>query len=90
MMSLDKNLWREAIAHYQAWNDAVFADQVLHPSQKTPAEKWRIYQDLYAFGRKIKPQPSLWEQEQTAKTWAAYYESIQQFEQWRKEHGGTA
>jgi len=88
-MSLDETIWQEAIAQYRAWNDDVLASQVLQTPKKTPAEKWRAYQDLYAFARKIRPQPSLWEQEQTAQAWATYYERIQRFERWRQERGGT-
>jgi hypothetical protein len=84
-MSLDKAIWREAIAHYRAWNEAKFIEQLLTAGQKTPAEKWREYQDLFAFGRQIKPEPSLWEQKQTAGAWATYYARIQQLERWRQQ-----
>lgn len=88
-MSLDKTIWREAIAQYRAWNEAKFVEQVLTAGQKTPAQKWREYQDLFAFGRWIKPEPSLWEQKQIANAWARYYECLWQFEQWRQQRGRT-
>ena len=37
-MSLDRTLWREAMAQYRAWNEAKFVEQVLTAGQKTPAE----------------------------------------------------
>jgi hypothetical protein len=88
-MGLDKAIWREAIAHYRAWNEAKFIEQLLTAGQKTPAEKWREYQDLFAFGRQIKPEPSRWEQKQTAGAWATYYARIRRFERWRQQYGRT-
>jgi hypothetical protein len=88
-MSLDRTLWREAMAQYRAWNEAKFVEQVLTAGQKTPAQKWREYQDLFAFGRRIKPEPSLWEQKQVADAWARYYERIQRLERWRRGRGRT-
>jgi hypothetical protein len=88
-MSLNKTIWREAVAYYRSWNEAKFVEQVLTAGQKTLAEKWREYQDLFAFGRRIKPEPSLWEQKQVADAWATYYARIQRFEQWRQRRGRT-
>ena len=86
-MTLDKKIWQKAIAQYKAWNDAVFMSQVLERRQKTPAEKWRAFLDLYEFGRRIKPQPGLWDQEQTVRDWERYYSSIHRFEEWRRKRG---
>lgn len=88
-MILDRTIWREAMAHYRAWNEAKFVEQVLTAGQKTPAERWREYHDLFAFGRRIKSEPSLWEQKQVADAWTTYYERIQRFEQWRQQRGRT-
>ncbi|MDZ7260956.1 MAG: hypothetical protein ONB05_02395 [candidate division KSB1 bacterium] len=88
-MSLDKTVLREALAHYRAWNEAKFVEAVLTAGQKTPAEKWQEYQDLFAFGRLLKPEPSLWEQKWRAEEWATYYERIRRFEEWRRQRGTT-
>ncbi len=86
-MRLDKRVWQEAIANYKKWNDDVLACQVLGTDRKTPAEKWNIFLDLYAVGCRIKPQPSQWEQMQTAREWETYYARIQEFEKRRGPHG---
>jgi len=83
-MSLDKAVWREAMAHYRAWNEAKFLEQLLTAGQKTPAEKWREYQDLMSLCWKLKPELSLWEQQRVTEEWRAYYTSILRFEEWRR------
>ena len=86
-MSLDRTIWREALAQYRAWNEAKFVEQVLSAGQKTPAERWREYQELMSLCWKLKPEPSLWEQQRTAEEWEAYYASIRRFEEWRQGRG---
>jgi hypothetical protein len=85
-MDLNRALWQQAQKHYRDWNDAKFAEQV-RSAKKNPADKWADYKQLYAFGRKLKPEPSLWEQIKTAQEWEAYYLNIRRFEEWRKVHG---
>ena len=90
-MSLDKNIWREAIALYRAWNEAKFVELVLSASQKNPAEKWREYQALMSLRWKLRLEQSPWEQQRIAEEWEAYYASIRRFEEWRPGRGkGTA
>lgn len=89
-MNLDKTIWREALAHYRAWNECEFVEQVLSAGQKTPGQKWREYRNLYVFGRRIKADPSEWEENQTAEVWAEYYERIMNFERWRRLRGRSA
>lgn len=86
-MSLDKNIWREAIAQYRAWNEAKFVEQVLSAGQKSPAERWREYQALMPLCWKLKPKQSPWEQQRITEEWEAYYASMRRFEEWRREHG---
>lgn len=90
-MALDKNIWREAIARYRAWNEAEFVEQVLTAGQKSPIERWREYQALVSLCWKLKPELSLWEQRRAVEEWEAYYDAMRRFEEWR--HGcdkGTA
>jgi hypothetical protein len=90
-MSLDKTIWREAMAQYRAWNEAKFVEQVLTAGQKTPAEKWREYQELMSLCWRLKLKLSRWEQQRIAEEWEAYYAAIQQFEARRRACGeGTA
>jgi hypothetical protein len=83
-MSLDKNIVREAIAQYEAWNEAKFVDQVLSAGQKSPAEKWREYQTLMSLCWKLKPEQSPWEQQRIAEEWEAYHTLMRRFEEWRQ------
>ena len=86
-MTEDKALWREALAHYCAWNEAEFADRVRRAGEQAPAEKWRAYLDLLSFCWRISPGPSEWEQRQTAEEWASYYARMRRFEERRRERG---
>ena len=88
-MSEDKTLWREALAHYRAWNEAEFADRVRRAGEQTLAEKWRAYLDLMALCWRVNPEPSEWEQRQTIEEWEAYYTKIHRFEE-RRHRRGTA
>ena len=84
-MTEDKAPWREALAHYRAWNEAEFANRVRRAGEQTLAEKWRAYLDLLAFCWRVNPEPSEWEQRQTAEEWEAYYARMQRFEERRRE-----
>jgi hypothetical protein len=86
-MALNKVIWQQALAHYRAWNEAEFIDQVRDAGKKTPEEKWREYQALFAFGRRLRPEPSPAAQRQTAREWEYFYEQIRRFEARRKTHG---
>lgn len=89
-MPIDRKALRETLAQYRAWNEDKFLRQVLQDRQKTPAEKWREYQDMYDFVARIKPEPSVWEQESAMEEWATYFERIRRFEEWRRRRGKTA
>ena len=88
-MAEDKALWREALAHYHAWNDAEFADCVQRAGEQTLAEKWRAYLDLMTLCWRINPEPSEWEQRQTVKEWETYYARMQRFEEQRSRRGAA-
>jgi hypothetical protein len=45
-MSLDKKVWKEALAHYREWNEAKFAERVRNAGKKSLAEKWEEYKEL--------------------------------------------
>jgi hypothetical protein len=86
-IALDKAALREALAQYQAWNEADFVHRVRTAGQKTPAEKWREYRDLYAFARRIKSELSPLAQFMATKEWEAYYEQLRRFELRRQARG---
>ena len=89
-MTLDKKTWQQAMRHYQEWNEAKLLEEIRAAGQTTPADKWKQYLQLYALGRSIKAEPSIWEQQQIAEEWEEYYRSIRTFEEWRKRHGRNA
>jgi hypothetical protein len=68
-MSLDKTLWREAMAQYRAWNEAKFVEQVPTAGRKTPAEKWREYQGLFALGEIWHPLEEFKQSEEEEMRW---------------------
>ncbi|MBN1975802.1 MAG: hypothetical protein JW918_00240 [Anaerolineae bacterium] len=82
-MTEDKELLREALAHYRAWNEAEFADRVRHAGERTLEEKWRIFLDLFAFGKRIRPTPSEYAQRQEVETLQVYYDRLRRFEEKR-------
>ncbi len=86
-MALDKAVLKEALAQYRAWNEAEFVDQVRNAGRKTPEEKWREYQALFAFGRRIKTEVSPAAQRQAAREWECYFERVRRFEAWRRSRG---
>jgi hypothetical protein len=83
-MTEDKALWREALAHYRAWNEAEFADRVRRAGERTVAEKWHIFLDLVAFGRQIKPGLSKYAQRQKVIALQTYYARVRKFEEKRQ------
>ncbi|MDI6736577.1 MAG: hypothetical protein QME42_10395 [bacterium] len=87
MIKLDRTIWRKAIIQYQSWNESKLVEQIRSAGQKTPAEKWEEYKQLISLCWRLKPEPSLKEDYYTMNEWAAYYASIQRFEEKRKEHG---
>ena len=86
-MAEDRELWREALAHYRAWNEAKFADRVRRAGEQMLAEKWRAYLDLLVLCWRVNPEPSEWEQRQTAEEWTSYYARMRRFEERRRERG---
>jgi hypothetical protein len=89
-MTLDKNILREALAHYQAWNEAKFTDRVRRAGQKSQEQKWREYLALMEFGLQIRPQPSKSQQRRKVEVLERYYRLIQQFEKRRGQGGQSA
>jgi hypothetical protein len=86
-MALDKNLLREALAHYRAWNEAEFADRLRQVGQKSQAQKWREYLALMEFGFQIRSQPTESEQRRKVETLQRYYSLIRRFEEKRQQGG---
>ena len=89
-MGLDKKIWQEAIVHYEAWNEAKLRQDALNAGKKTPQQKWEEYKGLFAFARRIKPEPSEREHRKHVEEWDGYHESIVRFEEWRKRGGRKA
>ena len=85
--TLDKAAIREALAQYQAWNEADFVHRVRTAGQKTTAEKWREYRELYAFARRMKSELSPLAQVMAAQEWEGYYEQLRRFEARRQSRG---
>ena len=89
--TLDKAAIREALAQYQAWNEADFVHRVRTAGKDTLAERWRQYRDLVSFCLKLNPEASPMEQQWTINEWEAYYTSLRRFEQERaKREQGPA
>ena len=86
-MAEDKALWREALAHYRAWNEAKFADRVRRAGEQTLAEKWCAYLDLMTFCWRVNPEPSEWEQRGISEEWETYYAKMRRFEERRRRRG---
>jgi transcriptional regulator with AAA-type ATPase domain len=84
---MDEKILHEALAQYRAWNEAEFVDQVLNAGAKTPEQKWREYRALFAFGRRLRPQPSQAAEEQEAREWEEYYRRVERFEARRRTRG---
>lgn len=87
-MTEDKATLREALAHYRAWNEAEFADRVRRAGERTLADKWRIFLDLFAFGKQLRPTPSGHAQRQEAKALRTYYDRLRVFEEKRQHRAG--
>jgi hypothetical protein len=90
-IALDKAALREALAQYQAWNEADFVHRVRTAGTDTLAERWRQYRDLVSFCLKLNPEASPAEQQWTIDEWEAYYASLRRFERERaKREQGSA
>ena len=55
--------------------------------KRTPLECWQAYVAWWEFLMSIAPPISEAQQARRLADWAEYYERIQKFEAWRKEHG---
>ncbi|MBI5302749.1 MAG: hypothetical protein HY868_11470 [Chloroflexi bacterium] len=80
---MDQQVWRAALAYYQAWNEEKFVTQVLQRGRYTTDEKWQMYQDLYEQAMRIKSRSSLTELLHHAQELEEYYTQIQKFEKRR-------
>jgi hypothetical protein len=83
-MTEDEIALREALAHYRAWNEAEFADRVRRAGEQTLAEKWQAFLDLFAFGKRIRPTPSGYAQQQETMALQTYYSRLRRFEEKRR------
>ena len=84
-MTEDKALWRKALTHYRAWNEAEFADRVRRAGEHTPIEKWNIFLDLWSFGIRIRPEQGRAGLCRETEGHQVYYTRIQQFEEKRRQ-----
>lgn len=86
-MYIDKELYRQAYKHYEAWNEAQFASRVRRAGTLKPEEAWERYVALVEFSRKVCPEPSQWQRKQKLAALNRYYERVQKLEAWRRKHG---
>jgi hypothetical protein len=89
-MTLDKNVLRETLAHYRAWNEAEFVDRVRRAGQKSHKQRWREYLVLMEFGLQVRPVPSKNQQRRKVEALERYYRLIQQFEKRRRRQSGQS
>ena len=82
-IALDETALREALAQYQARNEADFVHRVRTAGKENLSERWRQGQDLVSFCLKLNPEASPAEQQWTRAEWEAYYASLRRFEQER-------
>lgn len=85
-MALDRTVWKTALTHYRAWNEAEFKARLQQAGQKSQTQKWREYLSLMEFGRQIRPWPTENEQRRKIESLERYYHCIQQFEAKRQSN----
>lgn len=83
----EKVAWQTTIAHYQAWNEAIFRSNIRNAGKKPPLQKWQEFLAMMEFGLMLKPYPSEHEQRQKVDMFNQYYEQIQHFEARRASDG---
>lgn len=86
---IDKKAWQTALAQFRLRNEAEFREKIRNAGKKSPAQKWREFLAIMAFGMKIKPQPSEHEHRQKVKMLDQYYERMQSFEARRRQREGS-
>ncbi|GEM_PF-3968618 len=76
--------WQTALQHYHVWNNIEYQ----HRNQgQDGVKKWQQFLALMEFGLQIKPEPSLYEQQQKVNVLNSYYQQIEQFEYRKRQHG---
>lgn len=88
-MYIDKELYQQAYAQYERWNEIEYAERIRNAGKLTHDEAWLQYVDLVEFLWQLCPKQSLRQQEQTIREWERYYSRIRRFEERRGKHGKT-
>ncbi len=79
-MSIDKELYRDAYAQYQRWNEVEAADRSHHARKLTPTQAWRQYVELVEFCWRLNPQQSHKQRIQKLAALEQYYTNVRQLE----------
>ena len=66
------------------------ADRAYNAGDRSPLDCWKAYIAWWEFLMSIATPISEAQQARRLADWAAYYERMQRFEAWRKEHGKLA
>lgn len=83
----EKVAWQTTIAHYHAWNDAIFQSNIRNAGKKPPLQKWQEFLAMMEFGLLLKPSPSEHEQRQKVDMFNQYYEQMLRFGVRRAQDG---
>lgn len=87
MTKLDKELYRQAHALHNLWNEAELIDSVRHAEKLSPQKAWRQYVDLWKFCMKLSPAFSELQEKQRARELDQYYANLTKFESMRPARG---
>jgi len=89
-MAIDRELYQMAYDTYRQWNLAERAERAYHAGTRSSLSCWKEYVAWWEFIMRIAPEISDSQQCKRLAEWVDYYDRIQRFEAWRKEHGKTA
>ena len=84
MMKLDKELYRQAYEWYRQWNEVELLERARTAGKLSPQDAWRQYAELWAFCRRLSPQPSELQRRRRLAEWDEYYSRVQRLEAWRQ------
>lgn len=83
-------LYREAYAQLQDWSDAAEREGLMNAAELSPAQRWRRFQALVAFCRRIQPQPSPYERAEKLASLERFSHAVRELERWKRDHDRSA
>ena len=89
IVTIDKELYREAFEQYRQWNEAELRQRMRNAGQRTPQQSWEAYLSLWNFCQKLGAKASPYQQRQKLEALELYYSRVQKMEAWRKARGTT-